>query len=213
MHLTTTQSAQLMRVPVKTVERLIDSGLIRGAAATGRQVFPIEAAQALAARSLAPLAALPGPEIPVLRVGVAKPADENDDREWIGYSTALSHDQLRLALSGWWRCDPERVSAAEFLPVTLRGFVVAVLTGLSDPLSDGGGRYARYNFPQARLAGYVLDLGNPVNATTTDPEDTAGLTYVPMLLGARLPSQSGGPIAYVPTGPAAGTASPAEGEA
>ncbi|MEU3921465.1 DNA-binding protein [Streptomyces sp. NPDC029004] len=210
MHLTTGQAAKAIGVSIPTVERFIASGAIPETAARGRQVFPLTAAQALASRPAAPLAALPGIEVPVLRVDVAEQVDE-PDRQWIGYSAALNSDQLLKALRGWWRCDPARVAAAGLLPVTLGGFVVAVLTGLTHPEGDGAGRYARYCFTTASLAGYITDLTHPVNATTPDLTDTEGLTYAPLLLGTRLPSVSGGPIAYVATGTAA--SAPEEGEA
>jgi len=67
---------------------------------------------------------------------------------------------------------------------------------------------------RARLPGYVTDLVNPVNATAPDPDDHDGIRYAPLLLGTRLSSQSGGPIAYVPTRAATPSASNAvEGEA
>ncbi|WP_246144823.1 helix-turn-helix domain-containing protein [Actinacidiphila oryziradicis] len=211
MYLTTGQAATLIGVSIPTVERFLASGLIIGAGTSGRQVFPLETAQAMASRPLAPLAALPGPEIPVLRVDVAEQVDD-DDRQWIGFGTALNHTQLLLALRGSWRCDPNRVAASKILPITLGGFVVAVLTTLGNPVSDNGGRYARHSFPHARLPGYITELCHPVNATVPDPSDTEGLTYTPMLLGTRLPSVSGGPIAYVPTGTAARGNAPGQKE-
>lgn len=213
MLLTTGQAAKAIGVSIPTVERFLASGAVPGAATSGRQVFPLTAAQAMAGRPAAPLAALPGTEVAVLRVDVAEQVDEAD-RQWIGYSATLDSDQLLKALRGWWRCDPARVAAAGILPVTLGGFVVAVLTQLAISDGDGGGRYTRYRFTQARLAGYITDLTHPVNATFPDPTDADGLAYAPLLLGTRLPSVSGGPIAYVPTGAAASeTARPAEGEA
>ncbi|MFE7560803.1 hypothetical protein [Kitasatospora sp. NPDC057500] len=61
------------------------------------------------------------------------------------------------------------------------------------------GTAGRFRFPKARLVGYLTDLTAPVNAVTpAEPEDVrlAGL-----LLGTRLASVSGGPIAYVATNP------------
>ncbi len=206
MYLTTGQVAQVLGVSIPTVRQLIASGAVPGIAAGGRQVFPLAAVQAMTRLPAAPLTALPGPEVAVLRVDTATPVDE-DGRRWIGYSARLTQDELLPALRGWWRCDPARVAAGGILPVTFGGFVVAVLTNLGTTDSDGVQRYTRYRFTQARLAGYVTDLTNPVNATTPDPADAAGLRYASLLLGTRLVSQSGGPIAYVRTGAAAATTS------
>ncbi|MFJ5221024.1 excisionase family DNA-binding protein [Streptomyces sp. NPDC088354] len=215
MNLTTGQAAQALGVSIPTVERLIASGAVPGTATHGRrQVFPLSAAQTMARLPVAPLKQLPGPEVPVLRVGVAERVDE-PDRAWIGYSAGLGADQLLLALREWWRCDPDRVAASTILPVTIAGFVVAVLTDLGDPVSDNGGRYARYSFRHARLAGYVTDLTNPVNALTPAPDGTADAACAALLLGTRLSSKSGGPIAYVATRAlfTHATTSSAEGEA
>ncbi|MFF9004177.1 DNA-binding protein, partial [Streptomyces achromogenes] len=97
-------------------------------------------------------------------------------------------------LRGWWRCDPASVAAGGVLPVTLSGYVVAVLTGLERWERNAEGRHA---FPDARLAGYVTDLATPrlaITARTNRDRELAEL-----LLGTRLASHSGGAIAYVPT--------------
>jgi hypothetical protein len=97
-------------------------------------------------------------------------------------------------LRGWWRCDAASVAAGGVLPVTLSGYVVAVLTGIErwEKNSD-----ARHAFPDARLAGYVTDLATPHTAITSDRDDDRRLAE--LLLGTRLASQSGGAIAYVTT--------------
>lgn len=206
MLLTTGQAAQALGMSIPTVKKLLAAGTIPGAATGGRQVFPLTAAQALAGRSPAPLAQLPGPEIAVLRVDAAPSWDL--PQQPTGFSAHLDPEQLLQALHGWWRCDPARVAAGGILPVTLAGFVVAVLTNLHTWEGDGG-RYARYCFTHATLAGYVSDLAEPMNRTTLAPQDSTAAHFVELLLGARLPSHSGGPIAYVPTGTAA-TPAPAE---
>ncbi|WP_240969402.1 DNA-binding protein [Streptomyces sp. HNM0575] len=117
------------------------------------------------------------------------------DRQWIGYSTDLTPQELLKALRGWWRCDPTSVAAGEVLPVTLSGYVVAVLTGL-DRWEKNGGRHA---FPDALLTGYVTDLARPAMELTAPT--AGGRRLAQLLLGARLPSESGGAIAYrtIPT--------------
>ncbi|MQS16375.1 hypothetical protein F7Q99_30270 [Streptomyces kaniharaensis] len=93
--------------------------------------------------------------------------------------------------------------------MTVAGFVVAVLTGLAEWESDGTvGTTGRYRFTKARLAGYLTDLTAPANAA--DPADPEDARLAGLLLGTRLASVSGGPIAYVPTTTTATTAD--EGE-
>jgi hypothetical protein len=90
---------------------------------------------------------------------------------------------------------PEKIVQAGILPVTLGGFVVAVLTGLSNwdtKLTDNG--LIRHRF-DARLAGYISDLDIPINMVTIGAADD--LRIAELLLGKRLTSTAGGPIAYV----------------
>ncbi|WP_234327519.1 DNA-binding protein [Streptomyces sp. NRRL WC-3742] len=192
------------------MKKLIATGVVPGVRGSGRQVFPLAALQLLQARPAADLTVFDAAEVAVLRSDAPARVEE-PDREWIGFGTALDEAQLLAALSGWWRCDPARVTAGAVLPVTVAGFVVAVLTGLTACEADGtAGTAGRVRFQKARLAGYLRDLTAPANATTpTDPEDArlAGL-----LLGTRLPSLSGGPIAYVPTRPTTTDQIAVEGE-
>ncbi|MGW1176134.1 DNA-binding protein [Kitasatospora sp. NPDC002543] len=183
------------------------TGVVPGVREQGRQVFPLAALQRLQARPAADLTALGVAEVAVLRSDAPARVEELD-RQWIGFGTGLDQTQLLAALSGWWRCDPARVAAGTVLPVTVAGFVVAVLTGLAGWESDGTvGTAGRYRFPKARLAGYLTDLTAPANAA--DPTDAEDARLAGLLLGTRLPSVSGGPIAYVPTRPTTATA---EGE-
>ncbi|MFE4973559.1 DNA-binding protein [Kitasatospora sp. NPDC056651] len=197
MFVTTGQAGTALGCSIPTVKKLMATGVVPGVRETGRQVFPLAALQQLQARPAADLAVLGPAEVAVLRSDAPAKVDE-PDRDWIGFGTGLDQAQLLAALSGWWRCDPARVAAGAVLPVTVAGFVVAVLTGLTGWESDGtAGTTGRHRFTGARLAGYLTDLTAPVNAAApTDPEDArlAGL-----LLGTRLASVSGGPIAYVAT--------------
>jgi hypothetical protein len=76
----------------------------------------------------------------------------------------------------------------------LSGYVVAVLTGLEKWEKNPEGRHA---FPDARLAGYVTDLATPHTPITSGLDSDRRLAE--LLLGTRLPSHSGGAIAYVTT--------------
>jgi hypothetical protein len=130
-------------------------------------------------------------------VDAAQPA-EDADRDWIGFAADLPPDDLLKALRGWWRCDAASAAAGGVLPVTLSGYVVAVLTGLERWEKNSEGRHA---FPDARLAGYVTDLATPHISITSSLESDRRLAQ--LLLGTRLASHSGGAIAYVTTHPTA----------
>ncbi|MFL1897615.1 helix-turn-helix domain-containing protein [Streptomyces tauricus] len=194
MLLTTGQAAEELGCAVTTFRRLVRAEVLPGLGRRGvRVMVPLEAVQALQARQTASLHRLPGSELAVLRVDVARPVQERD-RRWIGFAASLPPADLLRALRGWWRCDAASVAAAGVLPVTLSGYVVAVLTGLEEWERNDQGRHA---FPRARLAGYVTDLVTPVTQVTAESE--ADRKLADLLLGTRLASHSGGAIAYVPT--------------
>jgi hypothetical protein len=198
MLLTTGQAAQELGCAITTFRRLVHAGLLPGLSRRGvRVMVPLHVVQALGQRRHAPLDRLDAQEIGVLRVDTAKRVQE-PDRNWIGFAASLAHEDLLKALRGWWRCDAPSVAAAGVLPVTLSGYVVAVLTGLEVWEKNAQGRYA---FPHARLAGYVTDLATPVHHVTASSH--ADRMFADLLLGSRLVSHSGGAIAYVPTHAAA----------
>lgn len=195
--LTTGQAAQELGCAVTTFRRLIQAGLLPGLSRRGvRVMVPLEAVEALRDRASAPVGDLGVREIAVLRADTARPAQE-PDQEWTGFSTMLAPDALLKALRGWWRCDAASVAAGGILPVTLSGYVVAVLSGLDHWKKNDQGRHA---FPDAMLAGYVSDLVTPVKHLTDTARDYRSLAE--QLLGTRLVSHSGGAVAYVTTTPA-----------
>ncbi|MEU2389031.1 helix-turn-helix domain-containing protein [Streptomyces sp. NPDC012461] len=194
MLLTTGQAAEELGCAVTTFRRLVHAGLLPGLSRRGvRVMVPLKAVQALSVRRTAPLEQLEAQEIAVLRVDTAQRVDE-PDRDWIGFAASLAPEDLLKALRGWWRCDAASIAAGGVLPVTLSGYVVAVLTGLERWERNGEGRHA---FPGARLAGYVTDLATPTTTITSRVDDDQRLAE--LLLGTRLASHSGGAIAYVPT--------------
>ncbi|MFD7924030.1 DNA-binding protein [Streptomyces sp. NPDC059740] len=191
MLLTTGQASEALGCAITTFRRLIHAELLPGLSHRGVRVMtPLETVQALTTRKAAPLHRLPGGEVAVLRVDAARPVQE-PGRSWIGFSAALPPEAILKALRGWWRCDPASVAAGGVLPVTLSGYVVAVLTGLDTWHKDDHGRHA---FLDARLAGYITDLVTPT--THLPPGPAADRTLAELLLGTRLPSDSGGAIAY-----------------
>jgi hypothetical protein len=198
MLLTTGQAADELGCAVTTFRRLVHAGLLPGLSKRGVRVMtPLSVVQALSTRRDAPLQQLDNSEIAVLRVDAAQRA-EDAGRDWIGFATDLTPDDLLKALRGWWRCDAASAAAGGVLPVTLSGYVVAVLTGLKRWEKNTQGRHS---FPDARLAGYVTDLATPHIAITSSRESDRRLAR--LLLGTRLASHSGGAIAYVTTRPSA----------
>lgn len=194
--LTTSQAADALGTSTNTFKKLVAAGLLPVLSRRGnRTLVPAPDIDALARRDSVDIAGLGLPELPVLRVGSVHRAgfDDPGRREWLGYGTGLSPEQKLSALSGWWRCDPERVRRAGVMPVTVGPFVVAVLTGITGSAVDSDGRW-RFT---AQLGGHVTDLITPVQVA--DPmaphADTTRL-----LLGRRLDSDSGGPVAYVRAG-------------
>jgi excisionase family DNA binding protein len=194
MLLTTGQAAEELGCAVTTFRRLVHAGLIPGLSRRGvRVMIPLSAVQALQAREQAPLDQLPVGEIAVLRADTARPTDE-PERSWLGFAATLPPEDLLKALRGWWRCNAASIAAGGVLPVTLSGYVVAVLTGLERWEKNSEGRHA---FTDARLTGYVTDLATPHTSITSSLDGDRWLAE--LLLGTRLASHSGGAIAYVTT--------------
>ncbi|MFJ9589726.1 helix-turn-helix domain-containing protein [Streptomyces acidicola] len=194
MLLTTGQAAEELGCAVTTFRRLVHAGLLPGLSRRGvRVMIPIAAVQSLSTRRHAALDQIKAKEIAVLRVDAAQRVDE-PDRDWTGFAATLTPEDLLKALRGWWRCNPSSVAAGGVLPVTLSGYVVAVLTGLTPWEKNTAGRHA---FPRARLAGYVTDLITPQTTLTSRTDSDRRLAE--LLLGTRLASHSGGAIAYVTT--------------
>ncbi|MEU3401981.1 helix-turn-helix domain-containing protein [Streptomyces filamentosus] len=194
MLLTTSQAAAELGCAVTTYRRLIQAGLLPGLERRGNRIMtPLQAVQALSTRSHAPLHQLNVPEIAVLRVNAAQPPHTHDS-EGTGFHTGLPAQVLLDTLRGWWRCDAASVAAGQVLPVTVSGYVVAVLTGLEPWQRNNEGRCT---FSDARLAGYVTDLITPRFTYTSRADGDRSIAN--HLLGTRLPSDSGGPFAYVPT--------------
>ncbi|WP_346768553.1 helix-turn-helix domain-containing protein [Streptomyces sp. R301] len=193
--LTTSQAAAELGCAVTTFRRLVHAGLIPGVVSRGvRVMVPLETVQALRTRRTAALHRLPADEIAVLRVRGAESPHAGASAGRQGFSAAAPTSDLLANLRGWWRCDAPSVAAGGVLPVTVAGYVVAVLTNLHQWETNSEGRTL---FSDAVLAGHVTDLARPtVHLTAQDATDRA---TAQLLLGARLASDSGGPIAYVST--------------
>ncbi|WP_220504169.1 hypothetical protein [Microbispora sp. H13382] len=202
--ITLRQAADRFGISLAALRKVAAAGLLPVSGPPGATpVVPEHVARRIADRShVTPRLLLPTAAhtntMAVLRVDVAKPVPD-EDRPYIGFHADLAPEHLLEALRGWWVGNPEKIARAGVLPVTLGGFVVAVLTGLGDWDSKlTGDGLTRHRF-YARLAGYITDLDTPVNTVRSgSPED---LRIADLVLGKRLRSTSGGPIAYV-TSPA-----------
>lgn len=193
--------AGLSRSALRTI---IKAGLLPMVVQHGAtRLIPTNVAQELKARPAAALhhllpTAAGIDTMAVLRVDVAQPVHD-EDRPFIGFHADLSPEDLLAALRGWWTGKPEKIAQTGILPITLGGFVVAVLTGLSgweSKRTDTG--VTRHRF-DAKLAGYIGDLGTPINLITSGTADDLRISE--FLLGKHLESNSGGPIAYVSAPP------------
>ncbi|MFD4306443.1 DNA-binding protein [Streptomyces albidoflavus] len=192
--MTTVRAAGHLELAVGSLRKITDSGLLPTLRARGnRTVMPVADIKTLARRERVGSEAAGGLELPVLRVGVAEQVEGDPERDWAGFSTQLTPDQLQAALSGWWRCDPERVVRAGLMAVTLGQYVVAVLTGIDGYDGRGDGRYRFHG----TLAGSVTELVTPQQWVNPD---APGADRARLLLGRRLESESGGPVAYVQPG-------------
>ncbi|MEV4383377.1 hypothetical protein [Streptosporangium sp. NPDC049644] len=197
------QAAVHSNLSLAALQKIAAAGLLPAAGRHGdRLVVPADVAQRIRARSAVALHHLlptttGDATMAVLRVDVAKRVP-GEDRPFIGFRADLTPADLLEALRGWWVGRPEKIAQAGILPVTLGGFVVAVLTGLSgwDTKLTGNG-LTRHRF-DARLAGYISDLDTATNMITIGAADD--LRIAGLLLGKRLTSTSGGPIAYVTVG-------------
>ncbi|MFC5910579.1 DNA-binding protein [Streptacidiphilus monticola] len=209
MRLTTGQAAGQLGMTGAPLRKLIATGLVPDVLDRPKgQVFPLAALDALKSVPMADLSTLPGPTLAVLRTGPAAAAPDDDpapEREWIGFGAGLTADQLLAASDRWWRCDPERVAAGRYLAVTVGEFVVAVLTGLEQAVHNGApATMRRWHFTRASLLGWVTDLTDSTARTISTRAAAEDQAIARQLLGCRLPSESGGPIAYVPAGPSMG---------
>jgi hypothetical protein len=199
--ITTQAAAGVCGISAKFARYLIDAGLAPGSKKNGnRRQMPYDVALAIAARPAADLSVFAAPEVAVLRVAPAENPNEPGmpapPRGWLGFRASLPSADLLNALNRWWRGDPARIAVGGYLPVTVGGFCVAVLSDLAGAVPSGTGNERRWYFPNARLLGHALDLADAKAclAAHLTPQEKA---VVDALLARRLGSSSGGPIAYV----------------
>lgn len=121
--LTRQQAASVLQITKRSVAKLLDSKYL--SALTVDRVTALSKYPAL----------LSPDQQPVLRQRIAQRASQEPlPRAWIGESANLTDSEVVDVDSRWWRCSPDRIVDAGFLPVTIAGFVVTVLQihGLQD---------------------------------------------------------------------------------
>lgn len=188
--LTRPEAAAVLRLSPNTVGKLLASGFL-----------PDLAAARVHALARAPQIGVTRGELPVLRTGPAGPPPHaDDDREFIGDAPHLTDEQFLEASRQWWRCEPDKVTAAGVLAVAVAGWVTGVLAIRGRGGTRHGGREVRHSF-DASVAGRITALDDPGGfRVLTDDPALAALTRT--LLGARVQeARSGGPIAYLKSPP------------
>lgn len=177
------QAASLLGMSLATIDKLLRSGYLQG----------------LAAASVLPLAKTPyvtcvAGVLPVLRTAAATPSD--DGREFMGDAAFLNDDQFVEGNAGWWRSDPGAITGAGILPVSIASFITGVLRIHEVAESEQTGPREVRHFYKATVAGRVGVLGDrdTYRITSEEPEVAE---LVRKLLGSRVRTVSGGPIAYL----------------
>ncbi|MDH6284314.1 transcriptional regulator [Prescottella agglutinans] len=204
-HLTRRQAADQLQLSPGGIDRLLDSGYLPDLSV--QRIWDLSKRRILLADGCQP----------VLRQGLKADAEDGPSpqfpRKYMGESADLTDHEVVAADQQWWRCDPDNVVNARFLPVTIAGFPVTVLEIHSlraqdtRPFEARNGRQMteiRYSF-EATLAGRVRELGhlradeNHHEAffvdTALSPADQERVLH---LLKGRSTAKSGGPIAYLP---------------
>ena len=204
-HLSRRQAADQLQISLGGIDRLLASGYLPDLSV--QRIWDLSTRRILIADGCQP----------VLRQGLKTLADDDPStkypREFMGESWDLDDDEVVAADQQWWRCEPQNVVNARFLPVTIAGFPVTVLRirGVREAVphrftARNGHEMTeiRYSF-DAELAGRARELGHLradedcVEAFYVDPAlPDAERERVLLLLKGRSTAQSGGPIAYLP---------------
>jgi hypothetical protein len=150
--------------------------------------------------------------LPVLRTAAHRDAtlSDHDDqaRKYIGASPTMSDDELLQASNRWWRSNPSEILAAGLLVVAISGFIVAVLQvrslARSQPDKKGVLRHAYDASLLCRMDDLADASSKRVCLEGLSPRDKDECLA---LLGCRVRTVAGGPIAYVD--PAVGAEPPA----
>lgn len=126
-------------------------------------------------------------ELTVLRTEPASPVIE-PDREWKGWSSWMTDDQINLACLQWWRGGGQRILTNEIFVTTMSTIPVAVHDITDIAAVTGTGTDLRRSYTGNLLARY----GGENRATTPRERD-----LVDTIMRSRIYTVSGGPIAYL----------------
>lgn len=208
MDVTTRQAAEVLGISPNSVKKLIAAQVLPEVHHRGvRATLPLGDVQTLAGRLWIGPDELGLDALPVLRVDAAEREEGERCGTWKGYSARLTACEQLEALRAWWQGDPDKICSAGFLPVTVSGFVVAVLAQIKPAdsirmIGRAGRAEVRHRFT-CSLGGRVADLVSlRVNVAPTLP--SAQASTVEKLLGNRIAAVSGGPIAYARSGESKG---------
>lgn len=183
--LTRTEWGRIVDLKRHPTDRLVDSGW-----ATLR----LEDAAALARRGTVTADA----PLPVLRLGLPD-YDPDGSRRRTGIAPSYTDSELRESARRWWRCNPDQITAAGFILISVSGFVVAVLRvwGCDDAFAyttPKGHRGTKHSFA-GELAARVDDLVTGKHRILL-PDDKVVRTLTPAL-GNRVPNPAGAPLISV----------------
>jgi hypothetical protein len=197
------QAASILGVSMGGIDKLLESGFLRDL----KQ-------QPVIAMANSPHVRVLDGRLPVLRTAAHRDAtlSDHDDhtRKYIGASPTLTDDELLQASNRWWRSNPTEIVAAGLLAVAISGFVVAVLQihslARSEPDKKGLLRHAYDASLLCRMDDLADASSKRICLDGLSPADRDGCLA---LLGCRVKSMAGGPIAYVD--PVEGAEPPAAG--
>ena len=185
------QAASVLGVSMGGIDKLLESGFLGDL----KQQAVISLANSPHVRVL-------DGRLPVLRTAAHRDAilSDHDDRtrKYIGASPTMSDDELLQASNRWWRSNPTDILAAGLLVVAISGFIVAVLQVhslfRSQPDKKGLLRHAYDASLLCRMDDLADASSKRLCSEGLSPRDRDGCLA---LLGCRVRTLAGGPIAYV----------------
>ncbi|MFG1802433.1 hypothetical protein ACGFI4_20025 [Micromonospora carbonacea] len=185
--LTRTQAAGRLGLHPAGIDKLVRAGIFEVPIA-GTLVNEIAARQRLR---------VVDGELTVLRTDARADAYPGEDRQFIGFHVAHTHDELEQTSLRWWRSDPTRILGNVLMAVTLATIPVAVyrITGqIGEKYRDGE------DAPRHHYAGQLLARVHP-GMHRTYPQSTPGhlRDLAKQIMKSRIAVSSGGPIGYLGT--------------
>lgn len=182
-HLTHARIASTLGISVPGVRKLVDAAVLSQPASPAM----------VAEFATRPRLGISDGEITVLRTG---PAEEvfDPERRFMGYDASMTDQEANRATTRWWRCDPDRVLSAGLFLVTISTIPVAVfeVNGLLDTL--GHGTEVRHALDARLLARFDATAGH---TTFREPSDRITAEDMTTIMGSRVYTTSGGPVAYL----------------